>query len=358
MIRSFIIQSAIELMERGLIPDQAMRLGMKTLCGGRLKEKTDWQAERNRFVRESTLSEIAPLPEKANQQHYELPAEFFEIVLGSRRKYSCCYWPNDVDTLDAAEVAALEVTCQRAEIAPNMQVLELGCGWGSLTLWMAENYEGLHVTAVSNSQSQREYIERQAENRGLSDRITVITADMNDFDTTSKFDRVVSIEMFEHMRNHARLLERVARWLSADGKLFVHVFCHREQVYAFIDEGPASWMTRNFFTGGMMPSRDLLTQYDQVMHAEAEWEWNGMHYKKTQDAWLKQLDENRERVIPIMQQTYGTRNAIRWFHRWRMFFLACSELFGYDNGREWFVAHYLFAPNASRAFTASESATA
>ncbi len=280
----------------------------------------------------------------ANRQHYELPAEFFELILGRHRKYSCCLWDQHANSLDAAEATALRATCQNADVRDGMRILELGCGWGSLALWIAEHFSDTHVTAVSNSQSQRRYIQQQAVQRGLADQLTVVTADMNEFETDARFDRVVSVEMFEHMRNHALLLRRIAGWLVDNGKLFVHIFCHKNRTYEFLDTGPADWISRYFFTGGVMPGYDLLKRYRQDMQQVRTWQWNGLHYQQTADAWLANLNARQPQVRAIFRHVYGQADAGHWLQRWRIFFMACSELFGYDLGREWFVAHALFAP--------------
>ncbi len=223
-----------------------------------------------------------------------------------------------------------------------MRILELGCGWGSLTLWMAEKYPAAKITAVSNSRSQRAHILEQAKNRGIDQNLTVVTCDMNDFDTDQQFDRVVSVEMFEHMRNYQQLLNRISRWLVPDGKLFVHIFCHRELVYKFQDEGSTDWMSRYFFSGGIMPNDELLSWFQDDVSLVKRWRWNGAHYQKTCEAWLANMDANREPIMKVLIETYGAQDAKRWFHRWRMFYLACSELFGFHGGNEWYVAHYLF----------------
>jgi len=292
------------------------------------------------FMARSRKGPIALVPEKANEQHYEVPSEFFAEILGPHRKYSSCYWPEGVGSLEVAERESLDATCERAEIHDGMGVLELGCGWGSFTLYALQKFPAVHVTAVSNSRSQREYIMARANEFGYSDRLTVVTADINEFEPAIQFDRVVSIEMFEHIRNHEKLLERISRWLVNDGKLFVHVFCNRDRAYEFEDGGPADWMSRYFFSGGIMPSRELLTRYDKDLHVVKTWDWSGKHYQKTVEAWLSQMDEKRDRVLNILTKTYDDPKV--WFQRWRMFIMACSELFGYDEGREWFVTHYLF----------------
>jgi cyclopropane-fatty-acyl-phospholipid synthase len=303
------------------------------------------EASLDAFIARADQASIAPLPGKANEQHYEVPAEFFAQVLGKRRKYSCCYWEHGTTSLEEAEEAALRITCERAELADGMRVLELGCGWGSLSLFIAERFPNCQITAVSNSQSQREFILAQATARGLDRKLKVITADMNSFEPDACFDCVMSIEMFEHMRNHRELLRRISNWLAAEGRLFVHIFCHRQRAYEFSDNGPADWMSRYFFTGGIMPSADLLTRYNEHLRVDRQWSWNGEHYGKTAAAWLEQLDSHRDILIPILQRAYGTpRDAALWIQRWRMFFMAVAELFNYHQGHQWFVSHYLMRP--------------
>lgn len=333
----------IELAERGYLPDRLLRHGIRRLCRRRLS--ADWDAARqlDDFIQRATSSPIALVPEKANQQHYELPVEFFQRILGTRLKYSCCYWEPQTRSLDAAEEAALRLTCEHAQLDNGQRILELGCGWGALTLWMAEQYPDGQITAVSNSHSQRAFIERVAAERGCGRNLQVITADMNDYQAEGRFDRVVSVEMFEHMRNHALLLERIAGWLTPTGKLLVHIFCHRERVYEFQDQGPADWMSRHFFTGGIMPSRGLLATYNRHMEVAETWQWGGIHYRKTADEWLKNMQRQRADVTRALQNTYGN-DAGRWYQRWWMFFTACSELFGYAGGDEWFVMHYQLQP--------------
>ena len=342
---------AIRLAEAGLIPDVLLRAGIRRLCRERLAEETAGGPRRTRerqeaFIASMAQGPVAPVPEKANEQHYEVPAAFYEHCLGARRKYSSCVWPEGVDTLDAAEEAALEQTGERAGLAGGQRILELGCGWGSLTLWMGERYPDAHVTAVSNSASQRAHITAEAARRGLGN-ITVVTADMNEFDAAghgAPFDRIVSVEMFEHMRNWPELLRRAAGWLRPDGRMFLHVFAHRDLVYPFQTAGRNDWMGRHFFSGGIMPSVDLASRFDRDMRVAETWTWDGTHYGRTAEAWLENLDRARGRVMPILAETYGPGEARRWFHRWRMFFLACAELFAMDGGREWVVAHWLLEP--------------
>ena len=339
MIRSSLLKIGINLVERGLVPDSITRSAMRSLSRKRLEVDAGHESL-EAFMEKSRNGPIAMVPEKANEQHYEVPSDFFGEILGPHRKYSSCYWPEGVSSLEAAERESLEVTCERAGISDGMGVLELGCGWGSFTLFALQKFPGVHVTAVSNSSSQREYILARANELGCSDRLTVVTADVNDFAPAFQFDRVVSIEMFEHIRNHERLLERISRWLVNDGKLFVHVFCNRDRSYEFEDDGPADWMSRYFFSGGIMPSRELLTRYDKDLQVVKTWDWNGKHYQKTLETWLQQMDAKRDRVMEILADTYDDPKI--WFQRWRMFIMASAELFGYDNGEEWFVTHYLF----------------
>lgn len=344
-----LLQLGIELAERGWAPDWAARAAIRRLCSTRLREVRRSSAEeverqQRSFLDDMARSPIAPAPRQANEQHYELPPEFFAAVLGPRLKYSCCFWENGTSTLAEAEEAALRITCERAELCDDQEILELGCGWGSLTLWMAEHYPRSRITALSNSAPQRQWIEQQAGQRGLAN-VRVITADMNDFQAEpQRYDRIVSVEMFEHMRNYERLLGRIAGWLRAQGKLFVHIFCHRRLVYPYQTEGAANWMGRYFFTGGLMPSEDLLSRYDQHFRVSQRWRWNGQHYQRTAEAWLKNLDAQREVVLPVLASTYGASAAERWFQRWRLFFLAVSEMFGLHEGNEWFVSHTLLEP--------------
>lgn len=344
-----LLSLSLDAVERGLIPDAITLAAIRRLCEQRLRDCDRGNEVANvramqAFVETMRSGPIAPVPEKANEQHYELPPEFFAAVLGPHRKYSSCFWDSGTKSLAEAEAAALRITCERAELADGQNILELGCGWGSLSLWMAERYRNSHITAVSNSAPQRRFIEAEAASRGLTN-LRVITADMNEFTSDSAhFDRVVSVEMFEHMRNYERLLERIASWLKPDGKLFVHHFCHRRFAYPFETDGDANWMGRYFFTGGLMPTEHMLKRFDRHMTVTRQWRWDGTHYQRTSEAWLTNLDTRRRDVMPILEATYGPTEARRWFHRWRMFFLAVAELFGYSNGSEWFVSHSLLVP--------------
>jgi cyclopropane-fatty-acyl-phospholipid synthase len=343
--------SVIKLAESGLLPDFLVRFGIRRLLRQRLRDeghRGDIEAQQQAYTKllnELRNSPVALQTAAANEQHYEVPTEFYLKSLGRHLKYSSCYWPEGVTQLDAAEEAMLRLTCQRAQLADGQQILELGCGWGSLSLWMAQHYPGCRVTAVSNSATQKQHIMEQARQRGLSN-IDVITADMNDFATELKFDRVVSVEMFEHMRNYEKLMGRIAGWLRPEGKLFVHIFCHRTLMYPFETEGEDNWMGRYFFTGGLMPAFDTLLHFQERLQIEERWLVDGIHYKKTLDAWLRKTDAHKNEILEIFTRTYGAAQSQVWLQRWRMFYMACSELFGYNNGTEWPVAHYLFANRA------------
>ena len=340
--------NVVDLCERGWVPDRLLRAGMQRLIAERLASeyRGGREAQQRRF--RSLLNELAEGPvalsvDLANQQHYEVPADFFQLVLGEHLKYSCCYFPDGVKSLNEAEAAMLDLTCTRAEIEDGMDILELGCGWGAATLWMASHFPNSSVTAVSNSAGQRDFITERCRRLNLKN-VRIITADMNDFSIDTQFDRVVSIEMFEHMRNYAVLNERISRWLRPDGKLFVHIFCHRKLMYPFAADGNNDWMARNFFTNGLMPAQTTLHYFQEHLRLQREWELSGQHYQKTCNAWLANLDNNRAEV-EIALRAYGDRASL-WTQRWRMFFMACAELFGYSAGDEWFVAHYLFVKPA------------
>jgi cyclopropane-fatty-acyl-phospholipid synthase len=337
---------AINLAERGVMPDFALRAGIRHLLEKRLQEISTTDCEtaaaiESGFVAAMHEAPIALVPELANEQHYELPAEFFRRCLGKHRKYSSCYWSAETKTLDEAEALALKLTCEHATLTDGQSILELGCGWGSLTLWMAEHYPNSRITAVSNSSSQREFILAEAAARGLSN-IEVITCDMNRFEAPSRYDRIVSVEMFEHMRNYRVLYGKVHDWLLPGGRFFKHIFVHRLTPYAFEVQGDDDWMSQFFFSGGMMPSDDLPLRFQEKLKLLDLWRWDGTHYEKTANAWLANMDANAEEIRPILQQTYGADATDMWRMRWRIFYMSCAELFGYNKGQEWWVTHYLF----------------
>lgn len=341
-----LFRAGLRAAERGLVPDFLLRRAIRRLCEERIELEdpgTDEgrQAHTEAFIERMNAGPVAPVPELANEQHYEVPAKFFEAVLGPHLKYSCCYWESGAKDLGEAEAASLELTCEHAHLRDGQDVLELGCGWGSLSLWMAEHYPGSRITSVSNSASQREFIEGRARKRGL-ENLRVTTCDMNDFDTASTFDRVVSVEMFEHMRNYRELLKRISTWMRPGGELMIHVFCHREVPYEFHREGDDNWMGKYFFSGGIMPSQALLPQFAEDLHLAEQWSWSGTNYEQTANAWLKNLDKRRDSALSFIQELYGSSQRDLWFQRWRLFFLACAELWGYDAGREWLVSHYSF----------------
>ncbi|MEZ5353673.1 MAG: cyclopropane-fatty-acyl-phospholipid synthase family protein [Bryobacteraceae bacterium] len=332
------------LADQGRIPDPLLRFAIRLLCEQRLmQERTAGGAP---FLASLAQAEIAPVPAKANEQHYEVPPEFFALVLGPHRKYSSCYWPEGCQSLEQAEAAALAVTAQRAQLEPGQRILELGCGWGSLSLWMAARFPNASITAVSNSSPQRVFIEAEARRRGLSN-LAVLTADMNTLDPGGLYDRIVSVEMFEHMRNWPALFARIAGWLAPEGRVFLHFFCHRSFAYPFDTEGAFNWMGRYFFTGGMMPGRDLPHRFGDDLEVEDEWTWSGREYQRTAEAWLANLDARKDAVLPILAAAYGSGNEHTWFHRWRLFFLACAEVFGYQDGRQWMIAHYRLSQRCS-----------
>jgi cyclopropane-fatty-acyl-phospholipid synthase len=333
------------LLERGLLPDFLIRFGIRRLLRDRLQQEQvlDPEQVQARLMAHIAACDAAPIADEtkaANEQHYEVPAAFYEKVLGPNRKYSSGLWGPGADTLETSEANMLRTTCERGELKDGMRVLDLGCGWGSLSMWIARNYPNCKVLGVSNSNSQRESILQRAKAQGLTN-LEIVTADANVFEPGRTFDRVFSIEMFEHMKNWRKLLARVASWLDRDGKLFIHIFTHRNAGYPFVADGDNDWMARQFFTGGQMPSDSQMLYYQDDLAIEAHWRVCGQHYQKTSEAWLVNMDRNRDTLWPLFEQTYGNRAKAMW-NGWRTFFMACAELWGFDQGREWFVSHYRF----------------
>lgn len=337
---------ALLLAEKKYLPDFIVRKGIRLLLDKRLHAIQSHDCEQGQraliaFCDAMKRAEVAPLPAKANEQHYEVPADFYQYCLGVNRKYSSCYWDAHTTDLDAAESQALTQTCAHAQLADGQKILELGCGWGSLSLWMAQHYPASYITGVSNSQSQREYIMQRAKDLGLTN-LHIITADMNAFSAPETYDRIVSVEMFEHMRNYQVLYQRVANWLKPDGLFFKHIFVHKNTPYAFDGVDDDDWMSQYFFSGGMMPSDDLPLYFQDHLKLVDKWRWDGTHYEKTANAWLQQMDLHHYALTAVLEDAYGKQDAELWRQRWRIFFMACAELFGYDHGQTWWVGHYLF----------------
>ena len=327
------------LCERGWIPDSLARFGMRRLVRERIRdERRAGDAGQQAFFKGLCGGPIAVATSDANAQHYEVPSAFFARVLGPRLKYSGAFYETALDDLARAEEAMLSLSCRRAGVVDGMDILDLGCGWGSLSLWLAEHYPAANITALSNSATQRAHIEAHAAAAGFTN-LRVITADVVEWDTELRFDRVLSIEMFEHMRNYAALLGKVTSWLKPDGRLFTHVFCHRELGYHYVQGD--GWMEQYFFTGGIMPREDQFEQFPEHVHVEQRWWVDGTHYERTSNHWLERLDMHRDEIEQICLETYGADEATVWVQRWRMFFMAVAELFGIDGGSRYGVVHTL-----------------
>ena len=328
---------------RGLIPDFLLRRGVRGQGKQRLRmmENSDLEKEYKNFLKEASSGEIAVHTDDANNQHYEVNSDFFQYCLGENLKYSCCYWNDDTFSLDDAEDIMLDMYCKRSKIEDGMNILDIGCGWGSLSLYLAKKYPKSKVTGVSNSSSQKMFIDGVAADRNLRN-LKIVTKDINYFDTEDKFNRIISIEMFEHTKNSKKLMNSINDWLKPNGMFFMHVFAHKDNPYYFDTSQDNAWMAKYFFTGGMMPNHNLFRDLESNLDYQKSWMLSGTHYEKTSNAWLDKMDLNKQNIIELFKKNNGNAIAKRKFHFWRLFFIACAEIFGYDNGAEWVVSHHLF----------------
>ena len=331
------------LLARGLIPDWILRRGVRSQGKERLNmmNKVDSTKEYSKFINEASTGNIAVNTDDANNQHYEVDSEFFKYCLGKNLKYSCCFWDENTLDLDAAEDNMLEIYSQRAQITDGMSILDIGCGWGSLSLFLAQKYPKSEITGVSNSSSQKIFIDSVASERNISN-LNIITRDINDFRTEEKYDRILSIEMFEHTKNTKKLMNLINDWLNPNGLFFMHVFAHKENPYYFDRDQKNAWMAKYFFTGGMMPNHNLFKDLKSNLEYQKSWILSGEHYERTSNAWLNKMDQNKGKILSLFERSNSSSVAKRKFHFWRLFYIACAEIFGYDNGNEWVVSHHLF----------------
>jgi len=347
-----------KILAKGNLPDFLLRRGIRRLVKKRAKKQNQLSVEArydylNNFIKELKKQPIAVQTDAANEQHYELPPEFFEKILGRNLKYSCCYWSDDLSyqklkkqnnleqRLDQAEDEMLKLSAERAEIENGQNILELGCGWGSFSFYLARKFPDSRIISMSNSKDQINYINKLATANKVNN-LRAVKADINNFNTEAKFDRIVSVEMFEHMRNYQKLMQKISSFLLADGKLFVHIFSHKFYPFIYQDQKKSDWMSRYFFSGGTMPSQDLLHYFSNNFSLEKQWAFSGRHYQKTLEAWLENMDQKKEEIYPILESTYGVEAAEKWWNYWRLFFISSAEFFGYNNGNDWFISHYLF----------------
>ncbi len=329
------------LLEKNLLPDWLIRIGIRRLLAQRLREESA-RYDRAAYVADLKTRALAEQTAAANEQHYEVPTLFYQDCLGRHLKYSACFYATGTETLDEAEAAMLALYAERAQLVDGQEILELGCGWGSLCLYNAAKFPRAKITAISNSRTQKEFIDTEARKRGLTN-LRILTCDINAFAITpNQFDRVVSVEMFEHLKNYEQLFRNIARWLKPSGLLFTHIFTHNHLSYHFVPRDATDWMSRYFFTGGQMPAHDLLPQFQDDLKLVQDWRLNGRHYQQTAEHWLQNMDRHKEEILPRFADTYGREHAVKWWAYWRVFYMACAELWGYRGGEEWLVSHYLF----------------